>query len=80
MNKTVGTGEHAIKWALQEYAEDPDTAVAFLRAWQDGGVANAIEWSEYRYWLTGVHESVADEEHCIECEAIGAEKCSAHCG
>ena len=59
MSKTVGTGENAIKWALQEYAEDPDTAVAFLVAWQNGEVATADHWGEYRYWLTGVHEGDA---------------------
>lgn len=56
MSKAVGTGEDAIKWVLQEYAEDPETAVVFLRAWRDGEVATAIEWGEYRYWLTGIHE------------------------
>lgn len=52
----MGTGEIAIKWALQEYSDDPDTAVAFLQAWQTGEVKVGEEWSEYRYWLTGVHE------------------------
>ena len=56
MSKTVGTGEDAVKWVLQEYSDEPDIAVAFLRDWQSGKVATAIEWSEYRYWLTGIHE------------------------
>lgn len=52
----MGTAEDAIKWALQEYSDDPDTAVAFLQAWQTGEVKTGSEWSEYRYWLTGIHE------------------------
>lgn len=36
MSKTVGTGENAIKWALQEYAED-----LRLRSWSRGRTAKS---------------------------------------
>lgn len=51
-----GDAETAIKWVLQEYRDSPHMFEAFLDAWTDGSVATELEWSEYRYWMTGVHE------------------------
>jgi hypothetical protein len=45
----------ALKWAMEQEDDDHD-AMAFLRAFHDGSVYAADEWSEYRYWATGVHE------------------------
>lgn len=50
---------NAIEYALRLSGEDgqyDDDAMDFLRAWKDGTAFGALEWGEFRYWVTGVHE------------------------
>lgn len=54
--KKILDGRVAIKWALKLADEDFDDAIWFLRCVDDDSVAKDLEWSEYRYWATGVHE------------------------
>jgi hypothetical protein len=49
-------GRTAIKWALKIADEDDRDAIWFLRCVNDDSVLKDPEWSEYRYWATGVHE------------------------
>lgn len=44
-----GTGEQAIRWALQERLDFGDLEV-FLRGWQEGNL-DREEWSDFYAWL-----------------------------
>jgi hypothetical protein len=61
----------ALKWAMTQEEDDHD-AMAFLRAFHDGSVFAAEEWSEYRYWATGIHEP--DAALGADASTEGAEK------
>lgn len=54
-----GNADAAVRWALQEYADDPETFVEFMKVWAKGqsSMQRSVEFSEYRYWLTGVHNA-----------------------
>jgi len=39
----------ALKWAI-ENEEDHWDRMEFLKAWQDGSLATADEWADYRAW------------------------------